>query len=44
LRDAILAGQSDDSDTGVFPELLSTYHLLGGLALKLRQSTFVLSP
>jgi hypothetical protein len=34
--DAILAGQSDYSDTGAFPELLSIYHLLGDPALKRR--------
>ncbi len=36
LGDAILAGQTGDTRTGAFPELLRIYHLLGDPALKLR--------
>jgi hypothetical protein len=37
LGDAILAGQSDYANSGVLPELLTIYHLLGDPALNLRQ-------
>jgi hypothetical protein len=36
LGDAVLAAQSDYADTGVFPELLRVYNLLGDPAMSLR--------
>jgi hypothetical protein len=36
LGDAILAAQEDYASSGAFPELLSTYHLLGDPALRIR--------
>jgi hypothetical protein len=36
LGDAILAAQEAYAQTGLLPELLSTYHLFGDPALRLR--------
>jgi hypothetical protein len=36
LGDAILAAQRDYAQTGLMPELLSVYHLLGDPATKIR--------
>jgi hypothetical protein len=36
LGDAILAAQRDYAETGLLPELLTVYHLLGDPAMKLR--------
>jgi hypothetical protein len=36
LGDAILAAQKDYAQTGLMPELLAVYHLLGDPAMKLR--------
>lgn len=37
IGDAVLAAQAAYAKTGVFPELLRIYHLLGDPALKLQQ-------
>jgi hypothetical protein len=37
LGDAILAAQSDYADTGLFPELLRVYNLLGDPAMRIRK-------
>jgi hypothetical protein len=36
LGDAILAAQKTYADTGLMPELLSVYHLLGDPAMRIR--------